>query len=255
MAITNCELDRGEALASSEMAIRLYCDLADNLRKYVIGVTGLKPPIGYDRGDVAVDQAGTLGFNIPTLPRFQPITAKLDWQPGDEEHANLSNWGLCADDFKTNIWLYARRSKTDPTKDIIWIPNHIQYPKGGFSVKTFSMGEQSVNGKWMVDFSLLTNIQCITATVHLFDASTPDFTFTTGANDTIVRTAGSFVDDGIKEGMKVFIDDEAAGVSNYRKIITVKTVAALLITAEESGVLAADAVGAATTVLRCGYQL
>jgi len=252
---TTCTIDRGEALSSHEMALQMYTDLAIGSRKFVIGLTGIKPPVGYQRGNVAVDQAGTLGFDIPTLPRFQPITAKLDYQYNDTEHAELSNRGLCAQDYKQDMWIYARRDKVNSANDIIWIPNHIQFPNGGFSVQNFNLGEQSVNGKWAVDVTLLSNIQCITAFIHIEDAAVPTITFTTGANDTIARSAGSFVTDGIIAGMKVFIDDEAAALTNYRKIVTVQTVAALTLTLEDSGVLAADAVGSATTVLRAGWQL
>jgi len=253
---TTCTIDRGEALASSEMALQMYTDLAIGSRKFVIGLTGIKPPIGYNRGNVAVDQAGSLGFDIPTLARFQPITAKMDYLYNDEEHAELSNRGLCAQDYFQDVWIYARRDKVNPANSIIWIPNHVQYPNGGFSVQNFNLGEQSaVNGKWMVDVTLLSNIQCITAFIHLEDSAVPTYTFTTGANDTIARSAGDFAADGLKAGMKVFIDDEAATLSNYRKIVTVQTVAALTLTLEDSGVLVADAVGAATTVLRSGWQL
>jgi len=262
MAATACTLTAGTALKSSSMAILMYADLAQSAREFVAGLTGMKPPIGFTRAEWERKQAGTYAVDISGTPKLEKVTAKLDWQKNDPLHIELYNRGKCQNDNFKDVWFYMERNLADPTQDVICIPNHVENPNGGFSVSSFAVPEASLDADYKADFSMTCAITSVYAFIHLFDVATPIYTFTagTGTGDTITRSSGSFVDDGITEGMRIFIDDTAAGGTNYRKIVTVDTLAALTLNVFKSGTsedayLATDATGLATTVLRAGYQM
>jgi hypothetical protein len=254
---TACTLSAGEALKATEQAIRLYCDMIDTDRAFLNGLTNIKLPVGFTRGSFDVKQAGKYGFKIPTLPMLSDLSCQLDWYYKDADQLEMHNRGKCQNDFFQDVWIYARRNLADSTKDIILIPNHVDNPDGGFSVMSFDLPAKGIDDKFTVDFSMTNSITCITAYIHLFDAATPIYTFTSGTPDTITRTSGSFVTDGVVAGQKVFIDNLGATGDNYRKIGTVAAggVAALVLTLDEAGYLTTDAVGSADTVLRIGNEM
>ncbi len=254
--MTTCVLSAGEALKATEMAVRLYCDMVDADREFLNGLTNVKLPSGFTRGSFDVKQAGKFGFKIPTLPMLSDLSCQLDWYYKDVDQLEMYNRGKCQADFFQDVWIYARRNLADSTKDIILIPNHKDNPNGGFSVMSFELPAKGIDDKYTVDFSMTNSITCITAYIHLFDAAVPIYKFT-ASPDTITRSSGSFVTDGVLAGQKVFIDNLTASGANYRKIGTVAAggVAALVLTLEEVGYLTTDAVGSADTVLRIGNQM
>lgn len=263
MTTTSCTLTAGTYLSTGEMAIMLYADEASSSREFVAGLTNCKPPFGYTRNSFEVRQAGTYAFDVPTVPKLEQISAALDMQRNDPVHIEIFNRGKCQSDQFTDMWIYLERNLADATGDVIAIPNHVQNSSGGFSVMSMSAPSKGLDEKWTWDFNITQSITSIFAFIHLFDESTPIYTFTagSGAGDTITRSSGSFVADGITEGMQIFIDDTAAGSDNYRKIVVVDTVTATDLTvwksgtSDEDGYLTTDATGDSTCVLRAGYQM
>lgn len=255
---TSCRLTAGTYLGASEMAIELYTDQPIAARAFLAGLTNSKPPFGYTRNSFEVRQAGTYAFDVPTVPKLDQITAALDMQRNDPDHIEIYNRGKCQSDNFQDLWVYLERNLADPTQDVIAIPNAVDNPEGGYSVMSMAAPPKSTDEKYTWDFSLTTAITSIFSFIHLFD-TTPDFTFAApGGGDTLARTTGSWVNDGIVEGMKLYVDDQyvVTASSNFGKIFTVATggLSALTLTFVEDGYATAGA-GVATNVYRFGYQM
>ena len=262
---TDCTLKTGDYLSTSKMAILMYANEPEAAREFVNGLENMKPPFGYTRATFEIKPAGAFAFDAAGTPKLEQVTANMIMAKNDPVHTQLYNRGKCQDDNFTDIWFYLERNLADRFQSLIAIPNHVENPNGGFSVLSMGAPSKGLDDKWTWDFSLTTGITCINAFIHLPDVPvTPIFTFTqgTGTGDTITRTSGSFLDDGVTDGMRCFIDDTDALGTNYRKIVTIPIGGAADLTLNvfksgttEDAYLATDPTGLSTTVLRFGYQM
>jgi hypothetical protein len=250
MAATSCVLESGDSVASSEMRVEIQTDQAAASRYIVPGLTQVRMPAGYERGTDEIQQAGTIAYDNPTRVKRTPAPFNLDFYPTDYAQYELYQRGLCQQDKFNDIWFYQVLNLADRTQDQIWIPNDELYPNLGVSVQNFDLPAVDLNSHYMVNGVFLISTSFLLATEHIFDVAVPTITFTASS---ILDSASGFDVTKIFPGDKVFIDDTAAGLTNFRRIVTVDTVIAGQIDTVETD-LAVDAVGAATTVLRIGRQ-
>ena len=255
---TACEIRIVDVLESSEGALELYTNEPALARKVVPGLLEFKLPAGFTRQEEQIIQAGAIGTTNLGVPSYGPITFKLDWYHEDDTHDELYNRGICQKSF-SDMWIYARLNLTDRSQDIIFIPNdsHVDYggagAGAGLDVAKFDIPSVAVNtaAHYTVDGQMAQKARFIKTTTQLEDTGT-QFTFTA---TTIVRTTGSWVDDGIKDKDKIYIDDTLALGLNFGKIVTVLGVPTpLVITVKEVGLLVVDT-ASATTWLRAGVQM
>jgi hypothetical protein len=254
MTITSCDIVDASFIKSDTAGLLLYADQIEASREFVRGLFNLKPP-GRTRGSGTAEEFSAKSMEYATTVVQTGITGNANDVRGDATQAELIGRLNCQTRF-TDMWFYKVRDKVTPTNDLIIIPDIVKSPNGFMEVKDFDPQAAGVNTHWQNNFALTVSTLLLEANVQYFDdGSAPDIAFVSGSPDTITSAQAGFITAGFQEGMRIYIDDLAAGVSNFGKIVTIAAsgVAAGTLTLVESGYLTNDAVGASTVVLRGGY--
>lgn len=249
-----CQTTSAKFTKSNQAAVRLFNDLSEAQREFLPALFNLKPP-GKTRNKGTADEFGAQSVEYSTNVMQTGITGTGNKIFGNETQAEFLRRLNCEERF-TDLWFYYIYSKTDPTANIILIPDTDSDPDGFQEATSLDPQAAGVGDHWQVSFESTQSISFIETFIQAQDdGSAPDIAFTAS---TITAASSNFVTLGFKEGMKIYIDDLAGisgGITNAGRIVTIATggVASGVLTLVEND-LAVDAVGASTVVLRAGYK-
>jgi len=254
---TTCAIKVAEVLQSAQGAMQIWSDQSGALRELMPGLTEIKLPVGFMRATSAAAESGSIGTNVAGQPSFEDVGFSANWYHESAVQRELYRRGQCQALPNKDIWIYARLNLSDRSQDIILIPNTAPAewggaPNGGLDVAAFQIPSAATNAAvfFTVTGNMVQSARYIKASVNLEDLAT-DFAFTA---TTIDRAAGSFTDDGVEPGMKIYLDDtDLTPGLNFGRIVTVDTVTALQITIVETGYMEIDT-ASPTTWLRAGFQ-